>query len=123
MTLEHIPDTGEVYQNGPCLQLSESANAHVFFQVPDVLRVLEDEAFWDIYYEHCSYFSAGSLARLFRTSGFQILEVGHEYNDQYVTVEARSADGTGSPLAAEKNSQKWEARLHRFADHVPKPHH
>ena len=30
------------------------------------LRVLREVAFWDIYYEHCSYFTPGSLARLFR---------------------------------------------------------
>jgi hypothetical protein len=27
---------------------------------------LKEVAFWDIYYEHCSYFSPGSLAATFR---------------------------------------------------------
>jgi len=38
------------------------ADALVLFEIPDVRRVLEEGAFWDIYYEHCSYFTLGSLA-------------------------------------------------------------
>ena len=40
----------------------------VLFELPDVACVLEDVRFWDLYYEHCSYFSLGSMARLFRAS-------------------------------------------------------
>ena len=29
----------------------------VFFELPDLERVLVERAFWDIYYEHCSYFT------------------------------------------------------------------
>ena len=44
----------------------------VFFELPDMERVLVEQAFWDIYYEHCSYFTLGSLARLFRRTGFDV---------------------------------------------------
>ena len=39
---------------------------HCAFELPDSRRVFDEVAFWDIYYEHCSYFTPGSLARLFR---------------------------------------------------------
>ena len=96
MTLEHIPDTANFIRMVRD-SLGDSPNTCVFFQVPDVLRVLEEEAFWDIYYEHCSYFSIGSLARLIRTVGFTMLGLGREYGDQYVTIEARMGDGAASP--------------------------
>ena len=38
----------------------------VVFETPDASRVLREGAFWDIYYEHCSYFNLGTHARLFR---------------------------------------------------------
>ena len=41
----------------------------VFFMIPEVMRILNLRAFWDIYYEHCSYWSPGSLARAFRSPG------------------------------------------------------
>jgi hypothetical protein len=92
----------------------------VFFQVPDVLRVLEEEAFWDIYYEHCSYFSVGSLARLFRSAGFNVLDAGREYNDQYVTIEGRAGSGTGSLLAAEDDLDNVKTLVQSFATRVPR---
>jgi hypothetical protein len=77
--------------------LRNSPNASVFFQVPDVLRVLEEEVFWDVYYEHCSYFSMGSLARVFRATGFDVVDVRREYSDRYLTIEARPCDGGMPP--------------------------
>ena len=47
-------------------------NTVVVFEIPDNTRVLQEQAFEDIYYEHCSYFSPGTLARLFRDSGFEV---------------------------------------------------
>jgi hypothetical protein len=63
----------------------------VFFQVPNVTRILREVAFWDVYYEHCSYFSAASLCRLFREQQFEILDIRQEYGDQYLAIEARPA--------------------------------
>jgi C-methyltransferase C-terminal domain len=72
----------------------------VFFQVPDLPRILRERAFWDIYYEHCSYFAAGSLARLFRHTGFRVLETWTAYNEQYLMIEARPSDAV-EPTADE----------------------
>ena len=61
----------------------------VLWEVPDVLRVLEEGAFWDLYYEHCTYFTAGSLVRLFRDCGFMVTDVSLAYDEQYILLEAR----------------------------------
>jgi len=118
MTLEHISETADFIRMVRC-SLRDSPDASVFFQVPNVRRILEDEAFWDIYYEHCSYFSPGSLARLFRKTGFEVLNVGLEYSDQYVTIEARAGDRT-APLAAEDDLADVESLVERFATRVPR---
>ena len=55
--------------------MSEQNPTLVFFEVPDTMRILREGAFWDIYYEHCSYFTPGSLARRFRRTGFDINEL------------------------------------------------
>lgn len=119
MTLEHIPDTGEFIRmvSG---SLRDSPDTCVFFQVPDVLRVLEEEAFWDIYYEHCSYFSVGSLARLFRRTGFDVLDVRREYNDQYATVEARASNGTAGVRKGEDDLENLKSLVQSFATRVPR---
>jgi SAM-dependent methyltransferase len=119
MTLEHIPDTAaflKMVRNS----LYTSLDTCVFFQVPDVLRVLEEEAFWDIYYEHCSYFSIGSLARVFRRAGFDVLDLGREYGDQYLTIEARLADGLASPAPVEDDLEALKTMVRSFAARVPR---
>lgn len=88
MTLEHIPDVGDfVAMVGR--SIGDDPNSVVFFQIPNATYVLRDVAFWDIYYEHCSYFTKGSLARLFGRSGFDILDLWTDYDDQYLMIEAR----------------------------------
>jgi SAM-dependent methyltransferase len=90
MTLEHIPDVGRFI--GMVRQaLDGQKDTCVFFQVPNARRVLQDGAFWDIYYEHCSYFTAQSLSRLFERSGFAVDRVWTDYDDQYLMIEARPA--------------------------------
>lgn len=110
MTLEHIPATADFIETAR-LAVRDQGTV-VFFQVPEATRILRDCAFEDIYYEHCSYFSPGSLARLFRQNGFDILSIETEYDDQYLTIEAR-------PLAGPKNGPlPQENDLHALRQHV-----
>ena len=90
MTLEHIP-TPNVFLDAAVRTARK--DGVVFIQVPESLRILRDCAFEDIYYEHCSYFTAGSLGRLFRQLGLRVLSTRIEYDGQYLTVEATFPDG------------------------------
>jgi SAM-dependent methyltransferase len=89
MTLEHI-DQPYRFLRSLRDSIGPRAGVEVFFQVPDVRRILLETAFWDIYYEHCSYFSLGSLARAFRRVGFGVLDLSTDYGGQYIMVHARS---------------------------------
>ena len=88
MTLEHISNTGE-FMRTVRRAIGEQLETTVFFQIPNGGYVLKDLAFWDIYYEHCSYFTAGSLRYLFENNGFEVLDTFTDYNDQYLMIEAR----------------------------------
>lgn len=96
-TLEHIPDVRDFLAmvRG---SIGGRPEVVVLFEVPDVERVLKELAFWDVYYEHCSYFSAGSLARLFDRAGFDVQEVRKVYDGQYLVIEARPRTGDATPL-------------------------
>jgi hypothetical protein len=74
MTLEHVNDTGQFIRT---LRetLADRRDAAVFFIIPEIARILHLRGFWDIYYEHCSYFSPGSLVRPFRKAGFDAIDV------------------------------------------------
>ena len=87
-TLEHIPNTTEFLRSVRSA-IGNHFDTVVFFEVPDSTRVLRELAFWDIYYEHCSYFSPGSLARLFRSCQFDIIALSKAFNDQYILIEVK----------------------------------
>jgi SAM-dependent methyltransferase len=118
MTLEHIPNTAD-FITMVRRSLCASSDTCVFFQVPNLLRVLEEGAFWDIYYEHCSYFSTGSLARLFCKAGFDVLSLGREYHDQYITIEATAGDGAPQ-LSTEDDLEKLKTLVQSFQTRVPR---
>ena len=102
MTLEHIHPTSDFVATVR-RSIGDREDTIVFFQIPEATRILKDCAFEDIYYEHCSYFTPGSLARLFRASGFDVMNIETEYDDQYLTIEARPADGPTSGALAQEN--------------------
>lgn len=122
-TLEHLPDV-----HGFLSLLRENlagTDTPVFLEVPDVERALREGAFWDFYYEHSSYFDAGSLRRALESTGFDIEELRLSYGDQYLQVLARptrrpgEASDTGGlgPLVDafrtgfERTRATWEERL------------
>jgi hypothetical protein len=99
-TLEHIPDPFEFL----CTlrrSLEDRPDTLVLFEVPDVRRVLEELAFWDVYYEHCSYFTAGSLVRLFRRCGFDVRDLEVDFGGQYLVIEAVPGTGVPTPVRGE----------------------
>ena len=99
-TLEHIPDVGN-FLRLVRRSIGRRKNVLVFFEVPETFRILREGAFWDVYYEHTSYFTAGSLARLFRACGFDIDELYLDYGNQYVLLTARPSGGSAAALEIE----------------------
>jgi SAM-dependent methyltransferase len=102
MTLEHIHRAND-FVSTIRRSIGDQVDTRVFFQVPDVSRILKELAFWDIYYEHCSYFSSGSLARLCRTCGFHITDLWKEYDDQYLMLVARPFDSSSADLLPQED--------------------
>ena len=104
-TLEHIHDTEQFI-----LTLRRATENRletgVFFEVPDVSRILQEVAFWDIYYEHCSYFSLGSLARLFRFCDFEVTNLRKDYFDQYLLIEVKPVTQKSGSIHVNEESVK-----------------
>lgn len=94
-TLEHIPDVLN-FMRLVRQSIGERPSVAVFFELPDMERVLVEGAFWDVYYEHCSYFTEGSLARLFRQAGFEVHRLWKAYDDQYLMLEASAVTAPSS---------------------------
>ncbi len=133
MTLEHIPETHNfvrMLRNS----LAPTSNPLIFFQVPNASRILRELAFWDIYYEHCSYFVPDALAWLFRACGFEIILLAEDYASQYLNIIAKTGEshppqpiqkGELAVLETEADNfrancenlvRRWQERLKEWGD-------
>ena len=117
MTLEHVHDTG-AFLASMRQAIGERPQAVIFFMIPEVTRILELRAFWDVYYEHCSYYSPGALARHFRIAGFDPIDVWCDYDDQYVLIAARPGTGQSPTLKGEQPAAALAPKVQAFATGV-----
>ncbi len=117
-TLEHIADVASFV--GDIREMTGlGEDAWVVFETPDFERVLREGAFWDVYYEHCSYFSAGVHARLFREQRFDVTDLALAYDGQYIVQYARpAARRTTARLPLERDLDVLARLADRFPDHV-----
>lgn len=113
-TLEHIGPV-RTFMEDVRTAIGSRRDTVVLFELPGTRHVLDEAWFWDTYYEHCSYFTAGSLARLMRLTGFEVLAVRPAYDGQYLLVEARPSHvpAPGEPLPIEDDLDA----IARGADH------
>ncbi len=117
-TLEHIFHTEEFLINIRDSLVSEKKPV-VFLEVPQISQILKTHAFWDIYYEHCSYFSAGSLGRLFRRTGYEVLDMKLDYSDLYLLVEAVPSDAPPEDkFVIEKAVQEEKENVLKFRESI-----
>jgi 2-polyprenyl-3-methyl-5-hydroxy-6-metoxy-1,4-benzoquinol methylase len=86
MTLEHIQDVcGFVFTIKKSVK---DTDATIFFQIPNFELVLKELAFWDVYYEHASYFTKQSLFKLFERAGFSVTNIWTDFDNQYLMIES-----------------------------------
>jgi SAM-dependent methyltransferase len=115
-TLEHIPQTHDFIST--IRQTLGNRHVTVALELPDTSRILREGAFWDVYYEHCSYFTAGSLARLFRGCGFEITHLELDYDDQYLILGAHAGKGAAKSFAIEESPDQTVAAAIEFGPKV-----
>lgn len=118
-TLEHIHGTGEFLKTIRESIKDTNKNVILFFEIPSIVRILKIQAFWDIFYEHCTYMSPGSLARLFRMNKFEVLDMYLEYDEQYLFIEAKPVDSVSTKIhPLEESVEELKELTKYFVDQI-----
>jgi 2-polyprenyl-3-methyl-5-hydroxy-6-metoxy-1,4-benzoquinol methylase len=82
--IEHVADP---------LALIRSCNApRVFFETPNFDWIVENNSWWDFFYEHCNYFSAESLCRAFESQNYTA-HVAEAFEGQYIWLDGYLGSG------------------------------
>ncbi len=79
-TLEHIPNPFSFIRE---IAKANNFKGKLFVEVPTIDWIREKGAFWDIFYEHCNYFSESSLSSMFEDA-----ETGNFFGGQYIHLWA-----------------------------------
>jgi SAM-dependent methyltransferase len=117
-TMEHIPEPFSFLQT---IAKANGYQGKIFIEVPTLDWILEKKSFWDIFYEHCNYFTEKTFANFFEKA-----ETGRLFNGQYMYLFADLADLkkdieqfviTEADLRFNFDvlQQEWADKLHRNA--------
>ncbi len=124
--LEHIGEPVK-FLNALCKRSNIGPETIFYFETPNVLYTLRDHGIWDLIYEHVSYFTEASLCMAFELAGFEVLNAGTSFSEQYAYVEARprppqrlSAVGNRNEVTALINSfnKVYHAKINRWAHYI-----
>lgn len=85
--IEHIQQPIDIF-NTIKKSVTDNHNVRIFIETPCVKWILENASFLDFFYEHCSYFSEESITTALKISGFNINNIKHTFNDQYLWIDA-----------------------------------
>jgi hypothetical protein len=86
--LEHIP-APRAFMEGIRDSLGDRVETAIVFEVPNMMFTLSQRSLWDVIYEHVTYFSRGTLARLFSSTGFDVIDTSETYARQFIAVDAQ----------------------------------
>ena len=82
--------------------LDPARGTPVYFEVPNGEHQLANGVVWDMIYAHYSTFTIPSLRALFELGGFEVVDAGTGFGEQYLWIEARpAAVPRRTPSAAE----------------------
>lgn len=104
-TLEHVPQV-HGFLSLVAGWARRGPGRVALFEVPAAERILSEAAFWDIYYEHCQYFTLASLRQAFRLAGFDVRRVERAYGDQYLLLEATVGEAGPAAESADIDAQR-----------------
>jgi len=113
MTLEHIAKPIAFLSQIASLA-RRSKDCPVFIQVPNARTVFETGSFWDVYYEHCCYFSPATLTHAMTMTGLSVEDLRNGFEGQYLIARARADSGFGPARGREYPVECELDRFHAF---------
>jgi SAM-dependent methyltransferase len=110
--IEHVTDPVAL------LRLLSDAVGHcegalVAVETPDLRWIVDHRVFHDLFYEHCSYFTASSLTFACAVAGLSVTAVEYVFGRQYLWVEATpvSRETARQPPNAEADAVRLAGQL------------
>jgi SAM-dependent methyltransferase len=113
--IEHISNPQQLFDD---IRSAGTTPAKLWLETPRLEWIVERHAFWDIFYEHCSYFSMPTLAALVARNGWRVTRHQSTFGAQYQWIEGStdSNGSNGSPTSIDAGAtiERLGMALHSF---------
>lgn len=107
--IEHVPDP-IVLLNAVRLALSDSREGRLFLETHSLEWIIENRVFWDLFYEHCSYFTKRALSIAFSRAGFYVDSIDEVFGNQYFWCVVERKNGNACDPWPQVDRLSEEAR-------------
>jgi len=77
--------------------MAEGDGPLLYLEVPNALRTVEQKLVWNIGYAKRSWFTAASMASLYRQCGLRVVDAEDQFGGEYLGVTGRRAAATDPP--------------------------
>lgn len=114
--LEHIENPAQFLTL--LRRMLDGRDTVVHVEVPNVLWTLRHRSVWDLMYEHCGYYTTESIAQVFASTGYEVLDVAEAYGGQFVSIEARLAAQVQGPSTDLEAVHQLSNNVQAFQSHV-----
>jgi SAM-dependent methyltransferase len=89
-----------------------------YFEVPYADRTFNDDIVWNLAYEHRSWFNEASFRVLCERAGFEVLDIGPCWRDEYLGAELRCGPIKLDSVAPPQEIDRQRSNLERFVHNV-----
>ncbi len=121
--VEHVPEIGDFLRLLRDVSIA-AGNAPLYVETPAWEWIVDNQAFWDVFHEHCNYFATSTLRRLAVAADFSVLGQRLIFGGQYQALELRhgqagQGDSASAPIPSlahfaktyEESRRRLQARL------------
>ncbi|QIF03684.1 class I SAM-dependent methyltransferase [Roseimicrobium sp. ORNL1] len=108
--IEHVGDVGAFLRLLHEMAVAGGAKV-TYIETPSWEWIVAQAAFWDVFHEHCNYFTAATLQHLAKDAGFHVLEHFTTFGGQYQSLYL----GTSDTFASRDRAQPSPSELDAFA--------
>jgi len=113
--IEHVPEIGAFLRELHAIGVA-AGDPVVVLETPRFEWIVEHLSLWDVFYEHCNYFPATTLAALCRQAGFRVQRHRSVFGKQYQVLELRIARTISSKFKVQSSKPpKGLPRLSSFS--------
>lgn len=114
-TIEHVPDPVHFLSS---IRDAINGDATLLIETPDVEWIVSRGEFQDLFYEHCSLFTADSLALAMGRAGWNPSRINRVFGDQYLLATGTTSHvATDLSHALNKAAESKKLDPHNFLSH------